>query len=215
MKSEKFKMNNFAFCVLHFTFAALLAGCGYQFRVEGTGPTIGGGPPRATAEGRKPQPRMLIPNFENRTFEPNLELKYTAYARKEFAAGSGTQVVHDGEPADLILKGQVLSVIIPSIAFTKTDTLESRVTVTVRAAVEDARTRKVVWDQKATASSEFFITNDLQLNRILQTRALEQAGRLAVEDLATRLLDHLDAGGKVQVSPPPQGIVPGQSLPPR
>lgn len=206
----------FAFCLLPFAFAvsASLSACGYQFRVEGAGPTIGGAPPRASANGEKPPPRLLIPNFENRTFEPNLELKYSAYARKEFAAGSGTQVVRDDEPADFVLKGQVLSVILPSVAFTKTDTLESRVTVTVRAAVEDARTRKVVWDQIATASSEFFVTNDLQLNRVLETRALEQAGRLAVEDLATRFFDHLESGAKIQASPPPQGVVPpAQSLP--
>jgi hypothetical protein len=189
-----------------------LSACGYQFRVEGTGPTIGGGPARAAADAQRPQPRLLIPNFENKTFEPNIELKYTTYARKEFAAGSGAQVVLDGEPADLILKGQVVSVILPSIAFTKTDTLESRVTVTVRTAVEDVRTRKVVWDQKATASSEYFITNDLQLNRVLETRALEQAGRLAVEDLATRFLEHLDAGGKIQVSPPKEAAVPGGQM---
>ncbi len=211
MKSEKFKITSFAFCILHFAFALLLSACGYQFRVEGVGPTIGGGPARV-ADGQKPQPKLSIPNFENKTFEPNLELKYTTYARKEFAAGSGTLVVRDDEPADFVLKGQVVSVILPAIAFTKTDTLETRVTVTVRTAVEDVRTRKVVWDQKATASSEYFITNDLQLNRVLETRALEQAGRLAVEDLATRFLEHLDSGGKIQVSPPKEAVVPGGQM---
>jgi hypothetical protein len=212
VKSKKAKVT-FAFCLLSFAFAvsASLSACGYQFRVEGVGPTIGGGPARA-ADGQKPQPKLSIPNFENKTFEPNLELKYTTYARKEFAAGSGTLVVRDNEPADFVLKGQVVSVILPAIAFTKTDTLETRVTVTVRTAVEDVRTRKVVWDQKATASSEYFITNDLQLNRVLETRALEQAGRLAVEDLATRFLEHLDAGGKIQVSPPKEAVVPGGQM---
>jgi hypothetical protein len=38
------------------------------------------------------------------------------------------------------------------------------------------------------------VTNDLQFNRVLQLRALEQAGRLIAEDLATRFLSYLEAG---------------------
>ncbi|HKW86735.1 MAG TPA: LptE family protein [Nitrospiraceae bacterium] len=168
---------------------ALGAGCGYQFRVEGAGPTIGGAPAEAN---QATAPRMVIQFFENKSFEPNLEHKYTNYARHEFAAGSGARVVPRLEDADLVLKGSILSVSIPTIAFSQTITLESRVTVTVTAKVEEARTGKVIWTQTSTASSEFFVTNDLQFNRVLQTRALEQAGRLIAEDLATRFLNHLE-----------------------
>lgn len=192
MKSDKFKMKNCSFCILHFAFAALLSACGYQFRVEGVGPTIGGARGDDAAV-RAAAPRLRIPNFENKTFEPNLEIKYTTYARREFSAGSGARVVADGEPADLLLKGQIVSIVIPSLAFTLDTTLESRVTVTVKAIVEDARSGKAIWTQSATASSEFFVTDDLQFNRILQTRALEQAGRLIAGDLATRFLDHLES----------------------
>lgn len=172
----------------------LLTACGYQFRLEGAGPVIGG-PSSAVSKGEA-GPRLAVLNFENKTFEPNLELKYTTYTRREFAAGSGALVVNDSEPADLVLKGQILSVVLPSLTFSQTITAESRVTVTVRAVVEDARTRKMLWEQKATASSEFFITNDLQFNRVLQTRALEQAGRLIAEDLATRFLLFLDTAAR-------------------
>ena len=34
-----------------------------------------------------------------------------------------------------------------------------------------------MWAQMAKGASEFFVTTDLQFNRILQNRALEQAGR--------------------------------------
>jgi hypothetical protein len=58
------------------------AACGYQFRVAGQGPTIGGGgapiTPKADA------PTLAIINFQNRSTEPNLETKYTAYTRQEF-----------------------------------------------------------------------------------------------------------------------------------
>lgn len=172
----------------------LVSGCGYQFRVEGAGPTIGGAPVDAA---QTTVTRMMIPNFENSTTEPNLDVKYTTYARREFSAGGGVRVIADSESADLVLKGRVTSVSIPTIAFTLQGTFESRVTVRVDASVEDARTKKVIWKQIATASSEFFVTNDLQFNRILQTRALEQAGRLIAEDLATRFLYFLESGAGI------------------
>ena len=81
------------------------------------------------------------------------------------------------------------------------------------------RTGKVVWDRPSTASSEFFLTNDLQFNRVLQTRALEQAGRLIAEDLATQFLDYLEAGpqpvkpaGGLAPLPPPEPEPGGKGL---
>lgn len=180
----------------------LLAGCGYQFRVEGAGPTIGGTSAKAS-DG--PVPRLVIRTLVNNSFEPNLETRYTNYLRREFSSGSGTQVVPDSEAADLVLTGQILSVSIPTLSFTLTPTpsnqtgsattLESRTEVTVVVRIEEARTKKLVWTQISKGSSEFYITPDLQFNRVLQNRALEQAGRFVAEDLASRFLLHLEAGG--------------------
>lgn len=196
---------------------SLLAGCGYQFRVDGQGPTIGGvATPQAAPAPTGPLPRLSIPNFENKAFEPNLELKYTAYARKEFAAGSGARVVNASEPTDYVLKGAITSVVLPTLAFSITEgTQETRVTVTVKANVEEAGTGKVVWSQAATASSEYFVTNDLQFNRVLEMRALEQAGRLIAEDLATRFLAFLDAkrAGLVVAPGAAQDLSPTQMAP--
>lgn len=180
----------------------LWVGCGYQFRVEGAGPTIGGAPARVSDQ---PTPRLVIRTLENKSFEPNLETRYTNYLRREFSSGSGTQVVPDSEAADLVLTGQILSVSVPTLSFSLTPTpgnqagsattLESRAEVTVVVKIEETRTKKLVWTQVAKGSSEFYITPDLQFNRVLQTRALEQAGRFAAEDLASRFLLHLESGG--------------------
>ena len=187
---EKIKISNLCMGSLIAGFLALtVSGCGYRFAVEGAGPTLGGAPEAAA---QATAPRMVIQFFENKSFEPNLEHKYTNYVRHEFSAGSGARIVPRLEDADLVLKGSILSVSIPTIAFSQSITLESRVTVTVTAKVEEARTGKVIWAQTATASSEFFVTNDLQFNRVLQTRAVEQAGRLIAEDLATQFLNHLE-----------------------
>jgi outer membrane lipopolysaccharide assembly protein LptE/RlpB len=175
-----------------------LAACGYQFRVEGAGPTIGGSSaPKVNA------PRLRIVNFENMTFEPNIELRYTGYVRREFAQASGATVVNDGEPADMILTGKITGVSLPTINFSLQGTFEGRVTVTLSATVEDARTKNKIWTQAIAASSEFFMTDDLQFNRVLQTRAVEQAGRLAAADLAMRFQNFIDMRGKPVVAPAP------------
>lgn len=170
---------------------ALLAACGYQFRVEGPGPTIGGAGASTLTE---PPPRLVIRTLVNNSFEPNLEMRYTDYFRHEFSAGSGAQVVPESETADLILTGQILSVIVPTLSFSQTATLESRTEVVVQVLVEDARSRKVVWRQLAKGASEFFVTPDLQFNRALQNRAIEQAGRFVAADLAARFLLQLETG---------------------
>jgi hypothetical protein len=132
--------------------------------------------------------------LENKSFEPNLEARFTNYLRHEFSSGSGAQVVPDTEAADLVLSGQILSVGIPTLSFSMTTTLESRAEVTVMVKVEETRTKRVVWMQTAKGSSEFYVTPDLQFNRVLQNRAVEQAGRFIAEDLASRFLLQLESG---------------------
>jgi len=171
---------------------ALLGGCGYQFRVEGAGPTIGGA--AATSSPTSPPPRLVVRTLENKTFEPNLEVRYTNYLRHEFSSGSGAQIVPDSEAADLVLSGQILSVSVPTLSFSQTTTLESRAEVFVMVQVEEIRTKRLVWAQTAKGASEFYVTSDLQFNRVLQNRALEQAGRFIAEDLASRFLLQLESG---------------------
>ncbi|HMF85675.1 MAG TPA: LPS assembly lipoprotein LptE [Nitrospiraceae bacterium] len=177
---------------------AVLTGCGYQFRVEGAGPTIGSA--TATSSSTSPPPRLIVRTLENRSFEPNLETRYTNYLRHEFSSGSGAQIVTDTEAADLVLSGQILSVILPTLSFTQTSTLESRAEVVVIVKVEETRTNRLVWAQTAKGTSEFYVTSDLQFNRVLQNRALEQAGRFIAEDLASRFLLQLESG---QLAKPP------------
>jgi Lipopolysaccharide-assembly len=179
------------FCSFLCVLLSLSAGCGYQFRVEGPGPTIGGTTSDASSV---PPPRVVIRTLRNATFEPNLETRFTNYLRHEFASGSGAQVVPEGEAADLVVSGDILSVILPTLSFTQTTTLESRAEVVVAVKVEESRTKRLVWSHLAKGASEFFVTTDLQFNRVLQNRALEQAGRYIAEDLASRFLMQLESG---------------------
>ncbi len=180
-----------AYCLVLLAACLFVVGCGYQFRVEGAGPTIGG---TQAATSSSPPPRIVIRPLENKTFEPNLEVRFTNYLRHEFSSGSGAQVVSDNEAADLILSGQILVVELPTLSFSQTTTLESRAEATVAIKVEETRTKRVVWTQAAKGVSEFYVTPDLQFNRVLQNRALEQAGRFIAEDLASRFLLQLESG---------------------
>lgn len=185
-----------------------LVGCGYQFRVEGPGPTIGGTASQAPSV---PPPRVVIRTLRNATFEPNLETRFTNYLRHEFASGSGAQVVSEGEAADLVVSGDILSVFIPTLSFTQTTTLESRAEVVIALKVEESRTKRLVWSHLAKGQSEFFVTTDLQFNRVLQNRALEQAGRYIAEDLASRFLMQLESGRlskPVATGPADSGLKP-------
>lgn len=179
-------------CAVYLVLSLSLSACGYQFRVEGAGPTIGGA--ATVSSPTSPPLRLVVRTLENRTFEPNLETRYTNYLRHEFSSGSGAQIVPDSEAADLVLSGQILSVLLPTLSFSQTTTLESRAEVIVIVKVEETRTQRVVWTQVAKGSSEFYVTPDLQFNRVLQNRALEQAGRFVAEDLASRFLLQLESG---------------------
>jgi hypothetical protein len=128
------------------------------------------------------------------SFEPNLEVRYTNYLRHEFSSGSGAQIVQETEAADLVLSGQILTVNVPTLSFGQKTTLERRAEVVVIVSVEETRTKRVVWAQMAKGASEFYVTPDLQFNRALQNRALEQAGRFIAEDLASRFLLQLESG---------------------
>ncbi len=208
VKSVKLKgksgcSGTFYFCLftLYLALSLSLSACGYQFRVEGAGPTIGGA--AATSSPTLPPPRLVVRTLENKSFEPNLEVRYTNYLRHEFSSGSGAQIVSDVEAADLVLSGQILSVSLPTLSFSQTTTLESRAEVVVMVKVEETRTQRVVWAQTAKGASEFYVTPDLQFNRVLQNRALEQAGRFIAEDLATRFLLQLESGQLAKPPAPP------------
>ncbi|HET9963695.1 MAG TPA: LPS assembly lipoprotein LptE [Nitrospiraceae bacterium] len=169
-----------------------LFGCGYQFRVQGSGPTIGG--TAEPSEKRLHAPRLAILPLQNNTFEPNLELKLANYFRREFSAGAGAEIVNATGAADLLMSGSIMQIELPTLSFDQTRTFESRVQMLVSVQIEDMKTRRTVWAQVAKGTSEFFITQDLQFNRVLQNRALEQAGRFIAEDLASRFLLFMDSG---------------------
>ena len=188
-------------------------GCGYRFSVEGRGPTLGGA---TTVEYEGPPVVMTFTQLDNRTFESNLEYKYTDYLKEEFVVTGGAKIVENLEDADYVLKGAIESVSLPSLTFSQNQTQESRVTVNVRVQVTDRRLGKILWQQSASGSAEFFVGSSsnssggggIQFNRVLQDRALEQAGQFVAEDLADRFLFAREKGvfTPKPTKPPPASI---------
>ncbi len=177
-----------------------LPGCGYQFSVEGPGPRIGEGPDR---EKEGPLVRLVIRDLLNRTFQSNLEFVYTRYMRQEFAVSGGAQVVAEDTQADYVMTGEIVSVTIPSLTFSAGQTRERRVKVVVRVMVAHRQTGKGLWTETATGTGEFFVNrapdlearqDQIQFNRVLQDRALEQAGQEAAQILAAAFWDASDQG---------------------
>ena len=204
-----------------FVLLTLLPGCGYRFSVEGSGPTIGGGGARSATG---PSLSLAIRTFINHTFQPNLEYKYTNYTRQEFTSGSGARVVFEETQADLLMKGEIVSVTIPSLTFSPNETRESRVNVVVRVTLEDRQSGRIVWKRSATGVGEFFVgsssgtggsTDTLQFNQVLQERALEQAGQDAAQQLADDFWAAQDQGtfsrlqeSGLKVSPSGNSLLP-------
>ena len=198
-----------------------VSACGYQFTVGGAGPVIGEG---HVAEGAPV--RIALHTLRNNTFEPNLEFKYTQYLRQALQSAGSATLVEDDLSADFILDGAVLSVSLPSVAFSQTQTQESRVQVKVSVKVRHRNTGETRWKHTTTNSAEFFVgvsasssgaVSGLQFNRVLQDRALEQAGQSAAEDLADLFLSARDRGKfevETKQSSPSPVLEGAESLPP-
>ncbi len=190
--------NRVTWFVLVLMMSVGVGACGYQFTVEGPGPAIGGG---RVAVG--PPVRIAVHTLRNNTFEPNLEFKYTKYLRQALQSAGSAKIVEDDLSADFILDGAIVSVALPSVAFSQSQTQESRVSVNVAVSVKHRKTGKTRWAQTTTNSAEFFVgasasssgaASGLQFNRVLQDRALEQAGQGVAEDLADQFLSARDQG---------------------
>ena len=117
-----------------------VASCGYQFRVQGPGPTIGGAP---ESETKRPQaPRLAILPISNSTYEPNFEIKLANYLRREFSSGAGAEIVGPSGGAELFLSGSIMQISLPTLSFDQTTTFESRVEMLVSVRIEEAKTKK-------------------------------------------------------------------------
>ncbi|MGV8075391.1 MAG: LPS assembly lipoprotein LptE [Syntrophobacteraceae bacterium] len=116
----------------------MVAGCGYHFTGEGSGPRPG-------------IKTVAIPIFENTTSQPELGSQFAGALRREFMQKGPYKVV-SAEDADVIFRGRVTKIETTAVAhhefkdhYNRRQTLQSRIYVTLDIRCEDPRNGTVVW----------------------------------------------------------------------
>lgn len=170
----------FSIVLVLFTLLVLTSSCGYRF-------THAGG---IVPEGAS---TMAILTFVNGTNEPYVDLEVTRAVVDEFIADGRLKVV-SSESADLLLRGTITKFYMTPAAYTPERYVQSyTVSIGVNASIEDARTHKIIWQEKGVGS--VFVSNysvaigDITSTKIAKEAALKNASRDMASTLRSRILD--------------------------
>lgn len=169
-------------CVLIALLALFLpfVSCGYRFT------PVGGILP----EGSK---TIAIITFVNGTDEPYVDVDVTRAVVDEFLADGRLSVV-GSEAADLVLRGVVTKFAVTPSAYSTDGYAQSyTVRLSVNMSLEDAKTRKIIWQEKGLGSvfvSGYGVTlGDITTTKIAKEAALKSASRDLASTLRSRLLE--------------------------
>lgn len=150
-----------------------LTGCGYSIVHKGAGPF--------------PGRSLHVGMFANRTYQPEVEGKLRLALLNELAAASSPRV-EDEPSADLLLGGEVESLVIETVAFTRLDTAAIyRVMLTVQATVSDRKSGKIVWKGMETVREEYPASTVVALQRNARDAAVAAACREMARHLVNRM----------------------------
>lgn len=134
---------------------AAVSGCGYHVRGE-TKPPAG-------------VRTIAVPTFQNKTYEPGLELSFTERLRGELARGGAMELTLDTHRADAVFNGEVLSfraiptvlVPLPAVPGTTGRRQDRRLPTRYRAIVEvrvslvSVSTGEVLWEDRLEGTEEY------------------------------------------------------------
>jgi len=161
------------------TLAALIlvagGGCGYT--------TV------ATPTGHAPS--IAVPLFENRTFEPLLDVRITERVKSRLVATGPWRLVNRPGTADLVVRGVVTALGVTPVSFDRSNrVLEQRVTITAQITADrrDQAAAGPAFQGTVTGTSEYSEVGDTLQIRAAKNRAIEEAGDLLAQDLVARLL---------------------------
>ena len=132
----------------------MTSGCGYKLRADSK-------PPAGIQT-------IAVPTFENKTYEPGLELSFTERMRGELGRGSAVQLVLDTARADAVLSGEVLSFravptvlvplpSVPGLTGSQDRRLPTRyrAIVEVRVSLVSVSTGEVLWEDRLEGTEEY------------------------------------------------------------
>jgi len=147
-----------------------ISGCGYSVVSRSSGQLDG---------------KLLnVQMFANRTYQPNVEAQLRRALLDEIQ-GSGAGTIAPEQSADMILSGDVESLVIENVAFSAQDkAMMYRVVLTVQANLQERTSGRVIWKTRETVRQEYPANVDTALLRNSRDAAIaascrEMAGRLA------------------------------------
>ncbi len=151
----------------------LMVGCGYQMVGKETHV-----PPGLTS--------IAIPTFQNKTFEPGIEIPFTQAFLREFIQDRRVNVV-DRAQADSILEGVVTSFYIYAVSFDSSGfALEYQTVVTLDLTLKD-QTGKVLWVEKGFTENRWYRASSQALsNEANKQAAIQETGRFVAQRLRSR-----------------------------
>lgn len=151
----------------------LITGCGYQMVGKETHV-----PPDLTS--------VAIPTFQNKTFEPGIEIQFTQAFLKEFILDKRVKVVTRTE-ADSILEGVIVSFTVYSVAYNRAGYVSQYETAVVMDLTLKDRAGKVLWEEKNLSETTWFRASSSGLiNETNKQAAIQEAGRLAAGRIRNR-----------------------------
>ncbi len=166
-------LNHTGLVAVTFLCLFLLMGCGYQMVGKATHV-----PPDSTS--------VAIPTFQNKTYEPGIEIQFTQAFLREFILDKRVKVVTRAE-ADSILEGVIRSFTIYSVAYNRAGYVSQyEMTVVMDVTLKD-RAGKVLWERKDFSETTWFRASSSGLiNETNKQAAIQEAGRLAAGQIRNR-----------------------------
>ena len=145
-------------------FCLLFSGCGYSYHA-----TL---PENADS--------IAVIPFENRTFEPGLEIDFNKIlTRRILFEGLGS--LKTTSSADTILRGELLEYDREPLRYTDSEEIqEYRLKLFATAVLEKQGTKEILWQEKITGETTFFAKGSFSRSEILAREDL-------LDDLARRL----------------------------
>lgn len=161
------KKNSLILCLL--VGALILTACGYR------NPNVYTGPHK----------KIYLAEWKNRTSDLSLDAKLYRSLTKWFQKSSSITTMRTKEGADLILAGEIISIDLPSLSYTKTNvTAEVNVKLRVRYILKDIQTEKILLEIPSEVwREEYLVSTSSSINQDREKTAL----KTIVEDISQRI----------------------------
>ncbi len=166
-------LNHTGIVTVTFLCLFLIMGCGYQMVGKETHV-----PPGLTS--------VSIPTFQNKTYEPGIEIQFTQGFLREFILDKRVKVVSRAE-ADSILEGVIKYFLTYSVAYNKAGFVSQYQTNVIIDITLKDRSGKVLWERRDLGETTWFrASSSALINEANKQAAIQEAGRLAAGEIKNR-----------------------------